>query len=63
MSVSKSGVFKFLQITQDQNKIKKTPNTILQTSVSGKRAKFQQKIFNYMVVVARQSFQFFRQNL
>ena len=44
--------FLFLQITQDLNKIKKIPNTLLQTLVSRKRVKN---------IEACQTFQFFRQ--
>ena len=48
--------FWFLQITQDLNKIKKNPEHPFIDIC----AKFQQKIFNSMIVGARQHFQFFR---
>ena len=55
-------LFTLLLISQDLNKIKKIPRTLLQTLLRQKTcAKFQQKILNSMVVCACQSFQFFRQ--
>ena len=62
MSVQKPGLFNFLQITQDLNKIKKNPaHPFVDITKQKTCAKFQQKILNSMVVGARQSFQFFRQ--
>ena len=54
-------MFIFLLKTQDLNKIKKIPNTLLSTLLSRKRVKFQQKILNFVVVGGRQIFQFLRQ--
>ena len=58
--VSTHSILTPLLITQGQNKIKKIPNTILQT-LSRKGVKFQQKILNPVVVGAHQSFRFSRQ--
>ena len=64
MSVQKTGIFLFWEITQVLNK-KKTRNPAHPFVDIGKNrtcAKSQQKLLKSMTVVARQSFQFFRQN-
>ena len=51
-----------LSITQDLDKIKKTPtHNFVDIGKTETCAKYQQKILNCTVVRARQSFQFFRQ--
>ena len=58
-----AGLFKFLQITQDLNKIKKNPEHPFADKVSGKRGQnFSKTTLNSMVVGAHKSFQFFMQN-
>ena len=60
--VSTHSSFTHLLITQDLNKIRKTPHILLSALLSRKRVQnFSKKILNFMVVGARQSFQFFRQ--
>ena len=60
--VSTHSFFTLLIITQDLNKIKKIPHTLLWTLLSRKRVQsFSKKILKSMVVGACQSFQFFRQ--
>ena len=54
--------FYFLQITQDLNKIKNPTYPFVDIGKSEMCGKFQQKIFNWRVVGAGQSFQMFRQN-
>ena len=65
--VQKPGYFEFLRITQDLNQTKKSRTLFCNVSRNnGKQepcGKFQQKIFNSTAAGARQSFQFFRQNL
>ena len=62
--VSTLSFFTILLISQDLNKIKKNPIHPFVDIITEKTcAKFQQKIFNYMVVGARQGFQFFRQKV
>ena len=51
-----------MQITQDLNKTKKSYKHFCRPWQVGTCAKFQPKILNCRVVVARQSFQIFRQN-
>ena len=50
-----------ISITQDLNKIKKSTHPFVDICKTETCAKFQRKILNYMVVGARQSFQFFKQ--
>ena len=60
--MQKSGLFLFLQISEDLDKLKKKKNPERPFVNIGKKetcAKFQQKILNSMVVGAWQSFQFF----
>ena len=59
--VSTHSFFTLLLITEDLNKIKKIPHTLVDIAKQKTCAKFQQKILNSMVVGVRQSFQFFRQ--
>ena len=54
--------FLFLQITQNLNKIKKSHTPFLDNGKQKMFAKFQQKILNYRMVGARQSFEIFRQS-
>ena len=62
--VSTHSFFTLLLITQDLNKIKKNPtHPFVDITKKKTCVKFQQKILNFMVVGARQSFQFFRQKI
>ena len=55
--ISTHSFFTFSLITQDLNKIKKTPeHHFLDITKKKIFAKFQQKILNFMVVGVRQSF-------
>ena len=54
--------FQLLEITRDWNNIEKNPeHTFVHIGEWKACAKLQQKIFNSMVVGARQGFQIFRQ--
>ena len=60
--VSTHSLFTFLLKTQDLKKKKKNPEHAFIDIIKQETcAKFQQKILNFVVVVDRQSFQFFRQ--
>ena len=60
--VSTYSFFTFLLITQDLNNNKKNPEHPFVEIVKWETcAKFHQKILNFLVVGARQSFQFFKQ--
>ena len=59
--VSTPSFFTFLLTTQDLNKTKKSRTPFVDIFKQETCAKFQQKILNFVVVGARQSFQFFRQ--
>ena len=60
--VSTHSLFTFLLITQDLNKIKKPPKTLLLTFLSMKHVQnFSKRFQQFVVVGADQIFQFFRQ--
>ena len=62
VSVQKPGLFWFWQITQVLIKIKNPSHPFVDIGKLGTCAEFQQKLLKSVVVEARQSFQFFRQN-
>ena len=60
--LTETSLFTFSLITRDLNKIKKNPDHAFVDIIKKETSeKYQQKILNFMVVAARQSFRFFRQ--